>query len=196
MDNPRDQVFVDGTGRRRRWLNGVGGLLSIAILAYVVLLGASLARAPWAPRVRLPGLGDVLAPSSPKKPPALGHLAVVTPLPGSKASGVHSPVGPVGSAASRTRAGGASSSFPTGTTTFALPSGSSASAPGRTITTTAPAAIFEPTATTATTLAPGNSGSAPGHTLTTTAPTTTLAPGNSGSAPGRTIVSRSAKSGH
>jgi hypothetical protein len=187
----RDQVFVDETGRRRRWLNSAGGFLGVVIVIYGILLGASLARAPWAPRVRLPGIGDLLAPPSPKQPPALGHSAVVTPLPPSISNGVVSPsVGSTARAGGGPQSGGARSNLSTGSTTSTVAPGNSGAAPGRTTTTTSPS-------TTPTTVAyPGNSGAASGRTTTTTTTSTATAstattatpPGNSGAAPGHTAT--------
>ena len=50
-------------------------------MVYLLLLGASLARAPWAPRLSLPGIGGVVTPAVPKRPPSLGANVVTTPGP-------------------------------------------------------------------------------------------------------------------
>ena len=73
-------VFVDDTGRRRRRGQRVGRVVGACFLSYVLLLGASLARAPWVPRVTLPGVGSLLAPDDPV-PPRLGPDALSSPLP-------------------------------------------------------------------------------------------------------------------
>jgi len=83
-------VFVDDSGRRRRRARRWGRLLGLLCLAYLALVGASFARAPWLSRILLPGVAELLplpapqvadpAPfNSPSSAPAL-------PSPGSQAT--------------------------------------------------------------------------------------------------------------
>src|SRR5436190_12001930 len=65
-------VFVDPTGRRAASLRWVARLLTAGGTLYFVLLLASFARAPWVPRVSMPGLGALLPPTEPVKSPTLG----------------------------------------------------------------------------------------------------------------------------
>ena len=141
-----------------RW---TGRLIGALILAYLVLLGASLARAPWAPRLSLPGVGSVVAPDKATNPPHLGPEALTTPIP-----------------AAVTRAGRPGGS-PGGATTGRNGLGPGASTSGSGITTTT-------AATTTTSSAPGNSGhststtlkSTPGSTAPGRHATTTTTPGS------------------
>ena len=75
------QIFVDPTGARVGLVRWIGRLVALLILAYLALLGASLARAPWAPRLSLPVIGPVVAPNLKVAPPKLGAGAVSTPIP-------------------------------------------------------------------------------------------------------------------
>ena len=151
------QVFVDPSPVRAGLVRWIGRVVAFLIVAYLVLLGASLARAPWAPRLSLPGIGPVVAPNTRTPPPQLGSGAVSTPVPAvvSRVSGTN-------------RSGGGPSSP-------ASPGGESPGRGGGATSTTA-----APSATSATSL-PGNSGhsstattrstpgaTAPGHQSTST----------------------------
>lgn len=85
-------VFVDPSGRRTRWLSRLAKLVGWCVVVYIALVGASLARAPWAPRLSLPGLGSLVPQLAQASPPSLGAGAIVTPSPtGNSAVGAHPP---------------------------------------------------------------------------------------------------------
>ena len=88
VDVTASSVFVDDTGRRWRRARRIGQVLGVCFLAYLLLLGASLARAPWVPQVSLPRVGNLLAPEDPIIP-SLGPAAVTTPLQDSPAGTGH-----------------------------------------------------------------------------------------------------------
>lgn len=76
-------VFVDDSGgkrRRTRRLSKIGGTL---VLAYFLVVAASFSRAPWVPRLSLPGVGNLLPPTGPPAIPRLGSALVdaARPLP-------------------------------------------------------------------------------------------------------------------
>src|SRR6266851_7461977 len=163
----RVPVFVDDSGRRRRYTAWFGRGLAVLVGAYVLLLAASLARAPWVPKVSLPIVGNVLKPPGPQAL-ALGATATTTQAP------ALAPGAP--GAAASAPAGGVS---PTG----AASGGAGALRPGP----TSPGVASTPTATTlpasatSTTVAlPGSSGTAPGRTSTTVGSATTTRPSGAG----------------
>ena len=136
------QVFVDPSPIRAGLVLWISRIVALVILAYLVLLGASLARAPWAPRLSLPGLGPVVAPNAKTAPPVLGPGSLTTPIPAAVSS-----LNPNG----HTGTGGHGASSHRGSTS---PSGS-----GGTSSTTA-------VQTASTTSSPGNSGHATSTTRT------------------------------
>ena len=75
-----EPVFVDRSGRRGRLARRLAGLAGFAFVTYLVLLGATFARAPWVPRIVLPVLGNGL-PRPASAPPALGAAAIEQPTP-------------------------------------------------------------------------------------------------------------------
>ncbi len=79
-------VFVDLSGRRTRWLSRLAKLVGWCVVAYIALVAASLSRAPWAPRLSLPGLGPVVPQLTQASPPRLGAGAVLTSPPGGPAA--------------------------------------------------------------------------------------------------------------
>lgn len=80
-DPPGPPVFVDETGRRWRRVRWVGRAAAGGLLAYMFLLAASFARAPWAPHLTLPGLGPVLAAPGPDVAADLGGNSQKVPAP-------------------------------------------------------------------------------------------------------------------
>jgi len=180
------QVFVGASSLRVRVVRWAGRGIGLVVVAYLVLLGASLARAPWAPRISLPGLGPVTPPVLHVSPPSLGPQALTTPVPPAVLS--------TGAAPSRRPGsnGGSNPSVtskPAGTTTTGAGAAAttttrstpSATAPGQTTTTTGATTTGSTTSTTRST----PSATAPGRTTTTTAAgsTTSTSRGRSGSHP-------------
>lgn len=162
-----------------RWAGRGIGLL---VLAYLVLLGASLARAPWAPRISLPGLGPVTPPVLHSSPPSLGAHALTTPVPRAVVEAGAAPASPGSARGSTTpvtykASGTTTTAAGTGATTTTR-STPSVTAPRQTTTTTSG------TRTTSTTRS-NPSATAPGQTTTTTGAggTTSTSRGRSGSHP-------------
>ena len=159
------QVFVDPSPVRAGLVRWIGRAVAFVIVAYLVLLGASLARAPWAPRLSLPGIGPVVAPNVGKAPPQLGAGAVSTPVPPAVVAAGHAGAGSAGGLNNNgaNSSGGASASSSTTTTSAPGNSGHSSTtttrstpgvtAPGRRATTTT--TIASGTAVTTTTRAHG-----------------------------------------
>ena len=170
------QVFV-GAGSLRAWLvRWTGRGIGLVVMAYLVLLGASLARAPWAPRISLPGLGPVTPPVLHVSPPSLGSRALTTPVPpavleagtapsqppgsngGSNPSVTSKPAGspttPAGAAATSTTAGAAATSTTAGPP--GLSKQTTTTAPGTTTTRSTPSATAPGRTTTTTTTAAGS----------------------------------------
>lgn len=74
----RVPVFVDDSGRRRRYAVWAGRTIAGVVVLYTVVVAGSLARAPWVPRIAVPGVGDLVPrPHSSD----LGPNAVGTPAP-------------------------------------------------------------------------------------------------------------------
>lgn len=144
-------VFVDASGRRSRRLRWVGRAVGLAVLAYLVVLGASFARAPWAPHVDLPGIGSLTPPNGVIPPPRLGARAATTPAPSI-------PTSPASSAGSGSGAGGGPSPPPT--------------APGQPTPTTGTTAAPVTTGSTTTTFVPPGQSRRPSTTTTTTSAVT------------------------
>ncbi|MHB1853667.1 MAG: hypothetical protein ACYCS2_01235 [Acidimicrobiales bacterium] len=168
------QVFVGAGLRRAGAVRWAGRGVAVVVLAYLVLLGASLARAPWAPRVSLPGLGPVTPPVLHVSPPSLGSHALTTPVPPAVVEAATAPRRTGGSGGTTTPV----TRKPAGTTGGgAVTTGSSpsATAPGRTTTTSTTTGG----ATSTTRSSP--SATAPGRTTTTGG--TATGRGRSGSHP-------------
>jgi hypothetical protein len=137
--------------------------MALVGLAYLVILGGSFARAPWAPHLSLPGIGSITPPVQQAAPPSLGAQALSTPAP-------IVPAGPGTAPPARGPAqgggtpGGSRTNSPT-TTTTAAPSASSTTTtfapPGQTRRSTT-------TTTTATTQAGSTTTSTHGRPSTTT----------------------------
>ena len=175
---PPRRVLEDPSGRRLRRLRWVGratALFVLVWLAIVILGGIGVG-----PARRLP-LGHLLRP--PAGPPRVHHvpqpvapdpsdLAPALPAPTSERAAVN------GSPSSATH--GRSATAPGRSTTTTSP-GRSGSAPGHTVTSPGRGRAGDAPGHTRTT-PPGNSGSAPGHKkrATTTAPTTTTTVPGSG----------------
>lgn len=157
-------VFVDPSGRRATRLRWLGRGLALLGLAYLVILGGSFARAPWAPHLSLPGIGSITPPALKAAPPALGAQALSTPAP--IVSAGPSTNGP---APGRSPGNGSSGGSRTGTPTTAGSSGGTGTA-----TTAPPAAV-----TTTTAFVP------PGQTRKSTTTTTTAAVSTTTSTRGR-----------
>ena len=81
MQAAPEPIFVDPSGRRQRWARSLGAGVGLAFAAYLVLVAASFARAPWVPSLTLPGIGRVLPGVRNHLPPALGAAAVAIPAP-------------------------------------------------------------------------------------------------------------------
>ncbi|HZT65211.1 MAG TPA: hypothetical protein VFA11_05430 [Acidimicrobiales bacterium] len=147
-------VFVDETGRRRRRAARAGRTLAVLIVAYLVLLGISFARPPWAPRLSLPGVGTVLGPAGQHRPPSLGPSAKVSPLPNLNPAAPAPP---------------APAPAPAPSTTAPRPRIGASTAPTTTVTTSASTST---TTGATTTSVPGHR-----HSTTTTSSTSTTTPG-------------------
>jgi hypothetical protein len=146
----RTQVFVDASPVRAGVVRWTGRSVVLLVVAYLFLLGASLARAPWVSHLSLPGVGPVLAPTPKSTPPQLGPGAVSTPVPAIVAAQTGNPARSAGSTTTtigaRSGRSGATTVVTTATTTSpgsgngngstTTRSGPSATAPGRQSTTT------------------------------------------------------------
>ncbi len=170
-------VFVDETGRRWRRLRWVGRAAAACILAYLFLLGASFARAPWAPHLTLPGLGPVLAEPGPGASADLGGDSQNVPAPDLKTTVARPPVAssPPTTASGTPSTPGVAGLPPAAVPTSDPPTTVPASGPGP-----APANGANPGGPPSS--VPGRQGPQP-----TTGPTTTVtnAPGRSGVPHGR-----------
>jgi hypothetical protein len=95
-DEPRFPVFVDESGRRRRWLRVVGWVLGSLAAAYVALFAISVVSSPSLLPLTLPGVGRFLpnAGAPDIKVPGHGHqhpaavVATASPAPSAGSLGV------------------------------------------------------------------------------------------------------------
>jgi hypothetical protein len=75
-------VFVDLSGRRAQWATRVAWTVAGVLVLYLALFVASLTRAPWVPRLTMPGLGPVLPQSTAAPPPSIpGAIEQAQPTP-------------------------------------------------------------------------------------------------------------------
>jgi hypothetical protein len=170
-------VLEDPTGRRARWMRRAGRVVFIVFLGWllaIVLGGLGLAPVggiPFAHSLR-PSTGPApLAKVPQPRQPSASDLRPATPA---KVVAATSSTASQRAQSNAVRQHGQSATAPgrTKTTTVSATRGRSATAPGRTKTTT--------------TTSHGRSTTAPGRTKTTeTAPTTTVSHGRSSSAPGK-----------
>lgn len=125
-------VFVDPSGRRAGRLRWLGRGIALVGLAYLVILGGSFARAPWAPHLSLPGIGSITPPALKAAPPSLGAQALRTPAPVVSAGSGTSGPAPGPSQGN----GGSGGSRPGTPTTTRSPGGTATTSPPTTTTTT------------------------------------------------------------
>ena len=82
-------VFVDDGGRRARWTRRAGTGLGLSLLAYLGVVIAALAGAPWVPRATLPvgaGTAEALGGRTVLTPDAIRSTPAVVPEPAAAAS--------------------------------------------------------------------------------------------------------------
>ena len=82
-------VFVDDGGRRARWTRRAGAGLGLSLLAYLGVVIAALAGAPWVPRATLPvgaGTAEALGGRAALTPDAIRSTPAVVPGPAEAAS--------------------------------------------------------------------------------------------------------------
>jgi hypothetical protein len=143
-------VFVDDSGRRRRWGRIVGVGLGVVVLAYVAVVGLTFAGVQLAGTLAPPGVDDLLEPAG-ERPAGVGPGAEESPLP---PEAFDPDADPAGAAATTDPASDEADASPT------TDQGADASTTAATTTTTV--------ATTSTT-APSPNATVPDHTRPTTA---------------------------
>ena len=94
----RFPVFVDDTGRRRRWLHGVGWFFGILAAAYITLFAVSIVGSPSLLPLTVPGVGRLVPNAAAPDIRVPGHgrqraatvVATASPRPATAPTGVTS----------------------------------------------------------------------------------------------------------